>query len=115
MAKFYGKVGYVDTKQTSPGVWEEVVIDERNYYGDVMRNSKRWDSGENLNDNISINNSISIIADPFAYENFFAIRYVEWMGSFWKVTTVEPERPRLILTLGGVYNGPTSRSSQDSC
>lgn len=115
MAKFYGKVGYVDTKEISDGVWGEVVIDERDYYGDVIRNNKRWETGENLNDNIVINNSISILADPFAYENFFAIRYVKWMGSLWKVTNVEPQRPRLLLTLGGVYNGPTKRSSSDFC
>ena len=105
MARFCGVVGYVQTKETTPGVWTEQVI-ERTYHGDVVKNIKRYDSGENLNDNITVNNTIEIVADAYANENFFAIRYVYWMGVRWKVTSVEVKRPRLILNLGGVYNGP---------
>lgn len=105
MAKFYGVIGYMVTEETVPGVWEEVVT-ERNYSGDVLKNTKRYQSSENLNDDISTNNLISIVADPFAYQNFFAIKFVRWMGASWKVTNVEVQRPRLILTLGGVYNEP---------
>lgn len=103
MAKFYGKIGYAETKETAPDVWTEVIT-ERTYTGDVLRNTRRWESGENLNDNLNINNLISIVADAFAYQNFSAIRYIEWMGSKWKITNVEVQRPRLILTIGGVYN-----------
>ena len=104
MAKFYGVIGFVETVETSPGIWEESAT-ERNYSGDVIKDSKRWQAGENLNDNLTINNKISIIADPFAYENFPMIRYVKWMGVSWKITNIDVERPRLILSIGGVYNG----------
>jgi hypothetical protein len=105
MAKFYGVIGYSENKETKPGVWEDV-ISERNYSGDVQRDTRRWQTGENLNDDLTVNNLISIVADPFAYQNFQGIRYVGWMGSFWKITSVEVQRPRLLLTIGGVYNGP---------
>lgn len=106
MAKFYGKIGYTETRETRPGIFEDAIT-ERNYYGDVIRNARRLESGESVNDNVVINNSLSIVADPYAYSHFFAIRYVQWMGVFWKVTNVEVQSPRLILTIGGVYNGPT--------
>jgi len=104
MAKFYGVIGYSVTEETSPGVWTESIT-ERNYYGDVIRNTRRWQSGEGLNDNLTINNIISIVADPFAYQHFHAIRYIKWMGTSWKIDNIEVQRPRLILTIGGVYNG----------
>lgn len=112
MAKFYGVVGYAETKETgSPGVWEEQVT-ERTYYGDVLRNTRRRDNANGqLNDNLNVNNLISILADAYAYDHFFAIRYIKWMGARWKVTDVEVQRPRLLLTIGGVYNGPESGSS----
>lgn len=113
MAKFYGIVGYVDTVDKGEGVWVEEPI-ERNYYGDVLRNNRRLEVTDRLNDNININNQISIVADAFAYDNFFKIRYVKWMGTLWKVTNVEPQRPRLILTLGGVYNAYQERTSNDT-
>lgn len=112
MAKFCGVLGYAETKETSPGVWTEQIV-ERKYYGDVIRNSRRWGPGEHLNDDLTVNNSLSIVADAYAYENFFAIRYVEWMGVRWKVNWVEVQRPRLILTVGGVYNGNETWTSQD--
>ena len=105
MAKFYGSIGYVTTGETVPGVWGEVVT-ERSYYGDITKNTKRYQSTENLNDDITISNIISIVADPYAYDHFFAMKYVRWMGTAWKVTNVEVQRPRLILTIGGVYNEP---------
>lgn len=104
MAKFYGNIGYAVTTETVPGVWsDEVTL--RPYRGDVLRNSRRWESADKVNDNLIVNNQISIIADPFAYENFASIKFVEWMKSKWKVTNVEVQRPRLILTIGGIYNG----------
>ena len=104
MAKFYGQVGYAETTQKAPGVYSEVVT-ERNYSGDILRNTKRWQSGENLNDNLVVNNVFSILADSFAIENFSTMRYIKWAGSYWKITNVETQRPRLLLTIGGVYNG----------
>jgi hypothetical protein len=106
MARFHGKVGYGESTETSPGVWEDVIT-ERLYYGDVVRNSRTLVDGEDLNQDISVGNSISIVADAYANGHIFAIRYVEWAGTLWTVPTVEVERPRLILRLGEVYNGPT--------
>lgn len=104
MARFFGTVGYAETVETKPGVWEEQIT-ERQYTGDVLHNSRKWVGSEYLNDNLEVSNRISIVADPFAYQNFQSIRFVEWMGTRWKVPTVEVERPRLILSIGGVYNG----------
>lgn len=104
MAKFYGMIGYCNTVETSPGVWEEQPI-ERPYSGDLNRNIRKLESSGNLNDDINISNEISIIADQFAYQNFHAMRYVEFMGAKWKISSVEVRHPRLILMTGGLYNG----------
>lgn len=110
MAKFYGVVGYVESVETAPGVYTEIAT-ERKYYGDILKNVKKYVASEYLNDNLTISNSISILADAYAYDHFFAIRYVNWMGANWKVTEVEVHRPRLILSLGEVYNGNTPGTS----
>lgn len=104
MAKFSGKIGYADTVETEPGIWEEQVI-ERTYTGDFIRNTRKLQTSGSINDNINIANEVSIISDPFAEKNFFKIRYIEYMGAKWKITAVEPRYPRLILTIGGLYNG----------
>lgn len=105
MAKFYGEIGYGETVETDPGVWEDVIV-EHPYFGDVTRTSRLLKEGENLHGDISISNSISIVADAYALEHFFAIRYVRWAGTLWTVSNVEVKSPRLILQVGGVYNGP---------
>lgn len=107
MAKFYGAIGYVETVETAPGVWQEQAV-ERNYTGDVLKNASTWRDGENLNDNLNVENRLSIVADPFAYENFHAMRYVVWFGTKWKISKIEVNRPRLMLVIGGVYNEQTS-------
>lgn len=104
MAKFYGSIGYAETQKTKPGVWDEVIT-ERMYYGDVNRNSRRLQSADKTNDDINVNNEISIVADPYAIQNFHAMRYAVFMDAKWKITNVEVKYPRLILTLGGLYNG----------
>lgn len=108
MARFYGIVGYGESKETSPGsgVWEDV-ISERSYFGDVIRDTRKLEDGPNLNPDISVGNSISIVADKYANEHFFLIRYVMWEGVRWTVTNVEVRAPRLLLSIGSVYNGPT--------
>lgn len=103
MAKFYGSIGYADTEETAPGVWKEQIV-EYSYYGDLTRNTRQLQSGETLNDNINVANEISIVADPFARQNFHKMRYVEFMGAKWKISKVEVGFPRLILTIGGLYN-----------
>lgn len=107
MAKFYGEIGYAETIETVPGVWQEQIV-KRNYTGDVIRNTSKIRGGEHLNDNIVLDNKLSIIADPYALNNFSTMRYIKWDGAFWKITSVEIQRPRLILTIGGVYNEQTS-------
>lgn len=114
MSKFYGPIGFVASEETFPGsgVWEDVAV-ERNYRGDVIRNIKRWDSSDKVNDNISFGNQFSIVADPYAMNNLFAIKYIKWLGSFWSINSVEVQQPRLLINIGGVYNGPTSGTSGD--
>ena len=104
MAKYCGKIGYFNTVEKVPGVWVDEII-ERTSYGDILKNSRRLDNSGNLNDNINISNQISIVADPYAFENFHHIKYAKFMGVAWKVTDILVEYPRLILTLGGEYNG----------
>jgi hypothetical protein len=109
MARFFGEVGYGDTVETpsTSGVWVDIIT-EISYFGDVIRNTRKLESGEYLNDDLSVGNSISIVADQYAIEHFFKIKYVRWAGVLWTVTQVEVRSPRLILSLGSVYNGPTA-------
>ena len=104
MAKFYGKIGYAESKETTPGIWEEQII-EREYRGDLIRNTRLMQTAESLNDDINISNEISIVADPYANQNFHSMRYVEFMGAKWKISNVDVQYPRLILSIGGIYNG----------
>jgi hypothetical protein len=105
MAKFHGVIGYAETVETRPGVWKDKIT-ERAYSGDLIRNTSRWNTASNsVNDNLNISNQISILADPFAYQNFHSMKYVEFMGTKWKIESVEVQYPRLILAVGGVYNG----------
>lgn len=103
MAKFHGMIGFAETVETKPDVWEERLT-EHPYDGDLIRNSSRFQTTEHLNDDLTIANEISIVADPFANQNFHLMRYVEFMGTKWKITNVGVQYPRLILTIGGVYN-----------
>lgn len=107
MARYFGNIGFSSTEETSPGIFEPVVV-EKPHYGDVVRNTKRFE-GEKINSDLSVSNSISVVADPYAQEHFFAIVYVEWAGRKWTVSDVDATTlPRLILRLGEVYNGPTA-------
>ena len=104
MAKFYGAIGYSVTEETRPGIWKENII-ERMYYGDLVRNTRRLQSSDKLNDNIDVSNEISILADPFAIQNCSSMIYIEYVGAKWRISDIEIAYPRLILTIGGVYNG----------
>lgn len=103
MAKYFGKIGYAMTVETSPSVWTEEFV-EKNYYGDVLNFTRRYQNSGKVNDDVTITNRISIVADPFAYANLGFIRYLTYMGVKWKVESVEIEYPRLVLSLGGIYN-----------
>ena len=106
MTRFFGRIGYGETIENAPGVFIDNIV-EYSYYGDVIRNARNLRQGENLNPDLSVQNSISVVADAYANEHFFAIRYVEWAGVLWTVSSVEVQSPRLLLRLGEVYNGPT--------
>lgn len=112
MGKWFGAIGYAEVVETTPGVWVEQIT-ERQYYGEVHRNTRRLQSSDLVNDDINISNEISIVADPFAYQNFHSIRYVEFMGAKWKVNNIEVRQPRLVLTVGGLYNGQQTNSARD--
>lgn len=111
MAKFSGKIGYVQPVEEKPGYWVEKAI-ERPYYGDITRLSSGYQSSGNVNDNVVLNNTISIVADPYANENFQHMRYVVFNGTKWKITNIEVQYPRLILTIGGEYNAYLGKSSE---
>ena len=104
MAKFYGIIGYGETIETAPGVWTEQ-IKRIHYFGELIRNTCKLQNSDKLNDDINISNEISILADPYAYDNFHSMRFIEFMNAKWKISNVEVQYPRLILTIGGIYNG----------
>ena len=106
MGKWYGKVCYATPVEVKPSVWKDDFV-ERTYYGDLTRNISKWSTtADSTNDNLDLNNQISIVADPYAYEHFYSMRYVEFRGTKWKVSDVDASQyPRLILSIGGVYNG----------
>ena len=104
--RYFGKVGYAIQVPTGLDMVGEEIV-EYDYFGDVLKNNRRLEKSESVNDDLNVSNKISIVADPFAYEHFFAMKYLTWMGSKWKITDVEVDRPRLILTIGGVWNGPS--------
>lgn len=101
--RWYGKIGYATSIETSPGVWEDKIT-EKNYRGEIIRCSSRWNNSSSINGDLTVSNQISILSDPYIIGNFQNIRYVELMGTLWKVTDVTVQYPRLVLTLGGVYN-----------
>lgn len=105
MAKFYGSIGFDSgTVETKPSAWEKQII-ERSYYGDLVRNTRRLESSGGVNDDINIANQISIVADPYANQNFHKMLYARFMGTKWKITNVDVQYPRLVLTIGGEFNG----------
>ena len=103
MTKWCGIIGYVNTVETVPGVWADKST-EKKYYGDLLSITRRLQTTNKLNDDIVISNEISIIADPFASQNFYSMRYAEINGAKWKISDIRIEYPRLILTIGGLYN-----------
>ncbi len=115
MAKFFGQVGFARTVEYPPesGIWIDKVV-ELDYYGDVNRISRKWEREQQVNDNININNEISVVSDDFVMQNVPWIKYVKWNGTAWKVTGVEVQYPRLILSIGGVYNGEQAQSAERS-
>ena len=106
MARFFGKIGYASTGTLVDDVWTDTIT-ERDYYGDILEATRSLEPSDKVKDDIRLQNRLSIVADAFALENFSKIKYAIWNGNRWTVTNVTIERPRLILSLGGVYNGET--------
>lgn len=102
--KWFGKIGFNDTIEKSPGVYVPKIV-EKDYYGDLIKNVKRTNDGDKVNDDITLSNQLSIVLDPYIQDHFSSIKYVAMFGAKWKVTSVEVQFPRLLLSLGGVYNG----------
>jgi len=110
MARFYGEIGFGDTVETVPGVWEDAII-EKKLYGSVPRNIYQSKSSDKVNDDVDVNTTLSLVGNRYAFEHIKEIKYVKFEGEYWNVDTVEIQRPRLILSLGGVYNGPKAGAS----
>ena len=107
MTKFHGRIGFIKTEETSPGVHEEVVT-EKVYKGDLLRDTQNFNSGDKVNQDVTLGNRISIVADIYAHTNYPYARYVKWNGAYWGVSSIEIKFPRLILSIKGVYNGNTA-------
>lgn len=103
MARYYGYVGYAECTEDESGIVKEKMV-TKPYYGDIIQNARRLEASGLMHDNITILNEVSIVADPYAFQNFHAMRYLTFMGCKWKITNIRVEYPRLILTAGGIYN-----------
>lgn len=106
MARFYGKIGFATQVEVRPSVFQPT-IEERYYSGELLKNYGKLKSAEKTTDDFGINNDISIVADPYALSHFSTMKYVEFMHVLWEVQNVTVEHPRLRISFGGVYNGPT--------
>lgn len=104
MSKFYTQIGFRETVEERPGVFTPR-IKEHSYYGDFTRNSVRNVQGQKVNDDVTISNTASIVADEFIYDHISDMVYVKYMGIKWKISSVAVQRPRLTIQLGGVWNG----------
>ena len=104
MAKFYGAIGYAFQLETSPGVWTDTIV-EKNYRGDVILDQRRWQAGDKINDDINLDNSISIVADAYAHANVGVMKYIVWNNTPWKIQSFRINRPRIVIQIGGIYNG----------
>lgn len=111
MARFHGAVGYAVPYEYEPGIWKDR-IEERNHFGTITQHARRWVNAEGINDNLALTNQINILADDYAYEHCSAIKYVRWMGACWKVESMKVSAPRILLTLGGVWNGQKAEAAE---
>ena len=109
--KYYGQIGFADAVETSLGVWDDDIV-EKNYYGDVLQNSLRYQNGTGVVDNVNVSNRFSIVIDSYIQENLHKIRYIVWQDTMWEVTNVDVQYPRLIISIGGVYNGDRGPSTK---
>ena len=82
MAKFFGDIGFATQVQTSPGIWEDKII-EKQYYGDIFREARRFSGSDEILGSINLSNQISVIADGYITDNVQNLRYAGW-GDFGK-------------------------------
>lgn len=101
--KFYGPLGFAEPVEGPVGVFIDEIT-EYNYYGDVIRIVNHTQGAEKVNDDIKMNNQISVLVDPYALENFANLRYITFNNSKWEVSAVELAYPRLIISFGGLYH-----------
>ena len=104
MAKFSGKIGYAIQVESKPGVWTNQIV-EKSYRGDFVLKQQRWETTEAVNSNLTLDNSVSIIADPYAYTNLGFMKYIIIGGKKWKISSLAINRPRIVIQIGGIYNG----------
>lgn len=112
MAKYVGMIGFVRNEEIEPGIWEDVVT-EKKYRGDILKNNQRFAVSTSIEGELKITNQFSIIGNSYAFDHVSDIRYLEWRGNRWVVDTVEIEYPRLVMTIGGLYNGPQASTTED--
>ena len=112
MSKWCGTIGFAVPVEYERGSWENQIIERASYMGDIISNNWKRQTGQGVNDDINLSNQISIVADPYALSHISDIIYITHRDTKWKVTNVDDTQyPRLILTVGGVYNGNTPRAS----
>jgi hypothetical protein len=104
MAKFYGAIGYALPKEIRPGYWADEIV-EKNYRGDIVMDQRRWQPDDKVNDDLNLDNSVSIVADGYAYENIGNMKYIVWNNAPWKIQSLSINRPRVVIQIGGIYNG----------
>ena len=105
MARYCGEIGFSTSKKVAPGVYEDEIT-ERKYYGDVTKDFRKNENSDKVVRDVDIRNIFSVVADPFAFENLSFIKYIKYLGIAWNVESVEVQYPRLIISVGGKWNGP---------
>lgn len=115
MNKYFGQLGFAETQEVpaNSGIWKEVIV-EYDYYGDILRNSRNRGSSDKVNEDVEISNQISIVSDAYATEHLYNIRYITWLGNKWKVSSIDVEYPRLILSIGGLYNAKSTYATGET-
>lgn len=110
MNRFFGKIGfcYQESEEGSDIVTERVVL--KTYRGDLLKSNRKWETAEQIIDQFNISNRVSIMADPYSLDNLYAIKFVILHGKAWKITDAEIQYPRIILSIGGLWNGPVDET-----
>lgn len=113
MARFHGMLGFAIQTEVRPGVFQERIT-ECECYGRVLNASFMNQQTSETNEDLRVNNRVSITANTYAIENFQFMRYLTYMGVKWRISNVEVQYPELILSIGGVYNARPTQSAQSS-